>query len=213
MSLLTAEQALFVSERSEINRENCVPRPRIHDQSNILDAVERVIARDGVLTLGAVAKEAGVSKATVLYEHTSKRDLLAALVARTIEADNAFNASCEAQFAGELDAPLLGRIEAAKRMQWVSGGNAAVLGLISALMQDEALRGEFRANQEKLRAGLIEAAADARTTRLAWLALEGFKFQQHMDLVAWSEAERAEILDDITTFARTGTLIGENSSD
>nr|WP_207747527.1 TetR/AcrR family transcriptional regulator [Pelagibacterium limicola] len=185
----------------------------MHDQEDILDAVERVIARDGVLSLGAVAKEAGVSKATVLYEHTSKRNLLAALVARTINADNAFNESCEAGFAGQADAPLLGRIEAAKRTPWANGGNAAVLGLISALMQDEALRNEFRANQQKLREGLIEAAADARTTRLAWLALEGFKFQQHMELVAWNETERAEILNDITTFARTGTLIGENSSD
>lgn len=190
-----------------------MPRPRLHDQDDILDAVERVIARDGVLSLGAVAKEAGVSKATVLYEHTSKRDLLAALVARTIEADNAFNANCEAQFAGEPDAPLLGRIEAARRMQWGDGGNAAVLGLISALMQDEALRGAFRSNQETVRAGLIEAAAGARTTRLAWLALEGFKFQQHMQLVAWSEAERAEILDDIATLAQKGTLIEESSSD
>lgn len=190
-----------------------MPRPRMHDQEDILDAVERVIARDGVLSLGAVAKEAGVSKATVLYEHTSKRDLLAALVARTIKSDNAYNASCEAEFAGQSDAPLLGRIEAAKRTPWASGGNAAILGLISALMQDEALRSEFRANQEKLRTGLIEAAADARTSRLAWLALEGFKFQQHMDLVAWSETERAEILDDIAALARKGTLIGENSSD
>lgn len=188
-------------------------RPRKHDQDDILDAVERVIARDGVLSLGAVAKEAGVSKATVLYEHTSKRDLLAALVARTIEADNAFNASCEAGFAGQTDAPLLGRIEAARRMKWGDGDNAAVLGLISALMQDEALRSEFRSNQEDLRADLIEAAADARTTRLAWLALEGFKFQQHMELLAWTETERAEILEDITTLVRQRSLIGETSSE
>jgi AcrR family transcriptional regulator len=190
-----------------------MPRPRKHDQDDILDAVERVIARDGVLSLGAVAKEAGVSKATVLYEHTSKRDLLAALVARTIDADNAFNVSCEAEFIGQADAPLFGRVEAAKRMQWGNGDNSAVLGLISALMQDGALRSEFRSNQENLRAELIEAAAHARTTRLAWLALEGFKFQQHMELVGWNETERAEILDDITTLARKGTLIEENSGD
>ncbi|WP_180902414.1 TetR/AcrR family transcriptional regulator [Martelella soudanensis] len=190
-----------------------MPRPRKHDQDDILNAVERVIARDGVLSLGAVAKEAGVSKATVLYEHTSKRDLLAALVTRTIKADNAFNTSCEAEFAGQPDAPLLGRIEAAKRTPWDDGGNAAVLGLVSALMQDEALRSEFRSNQENLRAELIEAAADARTTRLAWLALEGFKFQQHMGLVAWSETERAEILDDIRTLAQKGTPLGEDAND
>ncbi|SNY93128.1 transcriptional regulator, TetR family [Cohaesibacter sp. ES.047] len=190
-----------------------MPRPRMHDQENILDAVERVIARDGVLTLGAVAKEAGVSKATVLYEHTSKRDLLAALVARTIKADNAFNARCEAEFAGQEDAPLLGRVEATKRTLWGNEGNAAVLGLISALMQDEALRSVFRSNQTNLRETVIEAAADARTTRLAWLALEGLKFQQHMGLVEWSETERTEILEDIETLVRKRTLTGESSND
>lgn len=188
-------------------------RPRKHDQAAILDAVERVIARDGVLTVDAVAKEAGVSKATVLYEHTSKRELLSALVARTIEADNAFNAACEAAFADQPDAPLLGRIEAARRMPLINGGNAAVLALISALMQDEDLRSAFRANQEELRARLLDHASDSRRTRIAWLALEGFKLQQHMELIAWSEEERADILDDIASFARDGSLNEEVCDD
>jgi AcrR family transcriptional regulator len=188
-------------------------RPRKHDQAAILDAVERVIARDGVLTVDAVAKEAGVSKATVLYEHTSKRDLLAALVARTIEADNAYNGACEAAFADQPNAPLLGRIEAARRMPLINGGNAAVLALISALMQDDDLRSAFSANQEKLRARLLDHASDSRRTRIAWLALEGFKLQQHMELVAWSEEERAEILDDIASLARNGSLKEEVCDD
>lgn len=94
-----------------------MPRPRKHDQNQILDAVERVVARDGIVTIDAVAKEAGVSKATVLYEHASKRDLVAALIARTIAADNAFIAACAAVFAGKPDAALRGRIEAALTAQ------------------------------------------------------------------------------------------------
>ncbi|SCY96469.1 TetR/AcrR family transcriptional regulator [Paracoccus tibetensis] len=172
-------------------------RPRKHDQQLILDAVARVIARDGILTLDAVANEAGVSKATVLYEHASKRELLAALVRRTIEADNDFNARCSQSFAGAPDAALRGRIEAARQAPPAPGGDPAVLSLIAALMQDAELRAEFRANQAELWEGLLRDAADRRRTRLAWLALEGLKFQQHMDLVPWSLEEVGEALDDI----------------
>ncbi|MAM09440.1 MAG: TetR family transcriptional regulator [Rhizobiaceae bacterium] len=179
-------------------------RPRKHDQSKILDAVERVVARDGVLTVDAVAKEAGVSKATVLYEHASKRDLVAALVERTIMADNAFNAACAASFAGEADAPLKGRILAARRSPPAPEGNPAVLSLVSALMQDADLRAEFRRNQKALSTHLLAEASNPRTARLAWLALEGLKFQQHLELHDWNTAARAEILDDIETLAGLG---------
>lgn len=179
-------------------------RPRKHDQNEILDAVERVIARDGVLTVDAVAKEAGVSKATVLYEHSTKSDLVAALVDRTITADNAFNAACQAKFAGERDAPLRGRIEAARRSPPVPGENGAVLSLVAALMQDTKLRTRFRENQSALGQDLLQQASHPRAARLAWLALEGLKFQQYLEFHDWTEAERAEVLQDIETLARQG---------
>ncbi|MBR9763802.1 MAG: TetR family transcriptional regulator [Rhodobacteraceae bacterium] len=181
-------------------------RPRKHDQEAILDAVARVIARDGTLSLGAVAAEAGVAKATVLYDHASKRDLLRALVQRTIAADNAFNAECASGVAPGPDAPLRGRIEAARRVPVSEEGNPAVLGLIMALMQEADLRADFRDSQAQILSGLMAEAANPAATRLAWLALEGLKYQQHMALVSRSEAERLQILDDIETLARTGQV-------
>lgn len=189
-----------------------MPRPRKHDQSEILDAVERVVARDGVLTVDAVAKEAGASKATVLYEHASKRDLVAALVARTIKADNDFNAGCEAAFAGQRDAVLRGRIEATRRMPEVEGGNPAVLSLVAALMQDSALRTEFRQNQNALGTALLADASHPRAARLAWLALEGLKLQQHLQFHDWSAAERAELLQDIESLVISGRIAAENGN-
>lgn len=188
-------------------------RPRKHDQNQILDAVERVVSRDGVLTIDAVAKEAGVSKATVLYEHSSKSDLVAALVGRTIKADNAFNEACQTEFAGEPDAPLRGRIEAARRSPPVPGKNGAVLSLICALLQDTTLRANFRENQNALGKDLLEQASHPRAARLAWLALEGLKFQQHLEFHDWSEAECAEVLQDIETLARQGMNSIEDRND
>ena len=58
--------------------------PTISVSERILDAAERVVARDGVnsLTLNAVAEEAGVSKGGLLYHFPSKSNLIVAVVER-----------------------------------------------------------------------------------------------------------------------------------
>ena len=59
-------------------------RKRVIDQEAILDAGEAVVARDGVtgLTLEAVAKQAGISKAAVIYDYKSKQAVIEAIVER-----------------------------------------------------------------------------------------------------------------------------------
>ncbi len=59
-------------------------RQRKITADDILDATERVILRLGTggLSIDAVAKEAGVSKSRVVYDHKSKSGLLAALMDR-----------------------------------------------------------------------------------------------------------------------------------
>ncbi|WP_176084444.1 TetR/AcrR family transcriptional regulator [Martelella sp. HB161492] len=183
-----------------------MPRPRKHDQNAILDAVERVVARDGIVTLDAVAREAGVSKATVIYDHSNKRELIAALVARTMKADNDFNEAAQAEFSGKPNAALRGRIEAARRSPPVEGGNAAVLSLVVGLLQDAALRAGFRDNQRAIGQTILAGAGHPRAARLAWLALEGLKYQQHLEFQHWSAEEREEILCDIELLACTATL-------
>src|SRR5690349_12441937 len=56
--------------------------PSVRDR--LLDAAERVVARDGVLnlTLDAVARESGVSKGGLLYHFPSKSGLIMAIVDR-----------------------------------------------------------------------------------------------------------------------------------
>lgn len=68
------------------------------------------------------------------------------------------------------------------------------------------MRAEFRQNQNNLRKALLADARDARAARLAWLALEGLKFQTHLHFHDWTETERTEILRDIEMFAALGYL-------
>ena len=55
-------------------------RTRVIDREAVLLAAERVITRDGAarVTLEAVAAEAGISKASVLYDYKTKQALLKA---------------------------------------------------------------------------------------------------------------------------------------
>lgn len=74
-------------------------RERVIDQQAVLDAAERVVGRDGAanLTIDAVAKEAGINKASVLYDHKSKQALVEAVVDRAFERDNAHHVGIEEQ--------------------------------------------------------------------------------------------------------------------
>src|SRR3546814_8507750 len=65
-------------------------RPRTIDRDVVLDAAQRVVARDGAagLTLEAVAAEAGISKASVLYDYGTKQALMKALIERRIAAED-----------------------------------------------------------------------------------------------------------------------------
>ena len=58
-------------------------RPRVIDQNDILDAAEVVVMRNGAaqLTLDAVAIEAGISKASVIYDYKSKQQLIKSVIA------------------------------------------------------------------------------------------------------------------------------------
>src|SRR5690606_22501748 len=62
---------------------------RVIDQNEILDAAETVVARDGAanLTLDAVAIEAGISKASVIYDYKSKQALIKAVIERRVDED------------------------------------------------------------------------------------------------------------------------------
>jgi AcrR family transcriptional regulator len=55
-------------------------------RSQLLDAAEAVVAREGVrnLTLDAVAARSGISKGGLLYHFRSKEDLAAAMIERSI---------------------------------------------------------------------------------------------------------------------------------
>jgi AcrR family transcriptional regulator len=173
-------------------------RTRVIDQDQLLDAAEAVVARDGAakLTLESVAAAAGVSKASVVYDHKSKQALVEALVHRALERDNAFNLAA-AQRLGDVDARVVrGRIAAAAD-PLPPQQRAVALSLCAALAQDAGLRQAMQANQAAVIAALQRDAAEPRSALLAYLALEGLKLLESLDFHTFAKPERDRLLREI----------------
>ncbi|MFJ6327359.1 MULTISPECIES: TetR/AcrR family transcriptional regulator [unclassified Rhizobium] len=173
-------------------------RKRVIDQQKVLDAAERVVGRDGAanLTVDAVAKEAGINKASVLYDHKSKQALVEAVVDRAFERDNAHHAGLEEQIAGIEDKAIRGRILAAA-VPPPEEFKAVALNLSAALVLDAGLRAKMQSNQARTISRIEATSPSPRGALLAYLALEGLKFLEHLDFHHFPRAERDRLLREI----------------
>lgn len=173
-------------------------RTRVINRDHLLDAAEAVVARDGAtkLTLESVAAQAGVSKASVVYDHKTKQALIGALVGRALERDNAFNQAAAEQL-GDVDARVIrGRIAAAAN-PLPPQQRAVALTLCAALAQDAELRRSMQANQAAVIDALQRDAAQPRSALLAYLALEGLKLLESLDFHTFAPPERDRLLQQI----------------
>ncbi|WP_312069221.1 TetR/AcrR family transcriptional regulator [Lelliottia nimipressuralis] len=169
---------------------------------SILDAAEAVMARIGVanLTIDAVAHQAGISKASVLYVHKTKQALLEALVTRAMKRDDSIHQDAELQL-GDVDSlALKGRIEVAKTPP-PEEFRPVALNLSSALILNPELRKTMQQHQDDVIQRIITTSAQPRGALLAYLALEGFKFLDFLDFHKWTDVERSQILEELSWLA------------
>lgn len=181
-------------------------RKRVIKTDDILDAAEKVVARDGAanLTIDAVANEAGVSKATVLYDHKSKQGLIRSMVERAVALDNRLNDEAAARFSARDSAVIRGRIAAAAQ-PIPEQFRPVALNLCAALAQDGDLRSAVQENQRKVIASILSDSQSPRGALIAYLALEGLKLLEALDYHHWDEPERTRILREIAGLVNAGT--------
>jgi AcrR family transcriptional regulator len=177
-------------------------RKRVIDQEAILDAAERVVGRDGAanLSLDAVATEAGVTKASVLYDHKSKQALIEAVVDRAFMRDKAYHSQIEDKIVGDEGRVIKGRIMAALEPP-ADEFRAVALNLSAALTLDVNLRAKMRASQALTIANILETSSASRGALLAYLALEGLKFLEYLDFHHFDRDDRDRILREINWLA------------
>lgn len=173
-------------------------RPRVIEQSDILDAAELVVVRDGAahLTLDAVATEAGISKASVVYDYKSKQQLINAVIRRRVENEEQRVQAATVEL-GPVPSPVINGLVAAAAERPRDHARAVAVNLVSALAQDAESRGIIEAVYARMIASVTETTDNPRGAILALLALEGLKRLEMHNLHPWSDAERADILRDI----------------
>lgn len=177
-------------------------RKRTIDQQAILDAAEKVVARDGAANLSVerVATEAGISKASVLYDFKTKQAVLEAVVERAFARDNAMHSQIEAGLETPENRTVTGRILGATAPISEPFRNAA-LNLSAALVLDKSLRAKMQANQAKVIEGVHQTAKSPRGAQLAYLALEGLKLLENLDFHRFDDEERSRILREVLWLA------------
>jgi len=177
-------------------------RKRVIDQQAILDAAEKVVARDGAANLSVerVAREAGISKASVLYDFKTKQAVLEAVVERAFARDNAMHSQIEAGLERHENQAITGRILGAKAPISEPFRNAA-LNLSAALVLDTSLRAKMQDNQAKTIRDVHRTASSPRGAQLAYLALEGLKLLENLDFHRFDDEERSRILREVLWLA------------
>lgn len=173
-------------------------RKRVIDQQSILDAGEAVVARDGVtgLTLDAVAREAGISKAAVIYDYKSKQAVIEAIVERAFRADGERHEQAEAALPEGDSVAIRGRIQVAAEPP-SDDFKPVALNLSAALTLDPLLRKRMQDSQAATIRRIVAESAIPRGALLAYLALEGLKFLEFLDFHHFDPDERAKIIGEI----------------
>jgi len=172
-------------------------RTRKISEDDILDAAVRVVSKLGAagLSIDAVAQEAGVSKARVVYDHKSKSALLEALVDRKVKADMAYVEDCVKGAANSPHPELFGRIASAERVLDETD-RAVALAVSASLSSDERLQKTLR-DWTDLDLEMMRSGPKPEAALMAYLALSGFFCTELFGFHTWPEDERRQILDGI----------------
>jgi AcrR family transcriptional regulator len=175
-----------------------VARTRTIDREAVLDAAERVVARDGAtrLTLDAVATEAGISKASVLYDYKTKQALIKAVIEHRVATEVARLRSFIDHEGDKPDAAILGRIAAAKDAETAFNRNVA-LDLAVALNQHNDLRGAIHETFGTFLNDVERTSSYPRRAKVMYLALEGLTLMECFGFYQWPAIERDELLKEI----------------
>lgn len=173
-------------------------RQRTIDREQVLDAAERVVVRDGAanLTLEAVGIEAGISKASVLYDYKTKKALIRTLVERRVKVEEEqLQRATDAQ-ADWSNARIRGLIAASTR-SFSDEERAVGLNLCAALAQDEEVREPVQRSLQAIIAEIQQSSANPRGAMLAFLALEGLVLLDWFGLHRFSQTERDQFVTEI----------------
>lgn len=173
-------------------------RKRTIDRDALMEAVERVARREGVsgLSIDAVAREAGISKSSVVYDCGSKAGLLSAFTRHRIQQyRDRFDAAMQAR-AGQPNAWLRTMIDMGREAP--SDDDVTITMLISASMGENAECRDLMRDALAADACRVAAEAGNRAGMLQLLlAVHGLFFLECFGLHRFDDVTRQELLDGL----------------
>jgi AcrR family transcriptional regulator len=181
---------------------------RRNTRTRLLEAAERVVARDGVarLTLDAVAGEAGVSKGGLLYHFPNKDALISAMVLRWADGfERDIGERLEAEEAGAVGS--WARTYAGATFE---PGEAQerepreLVALLAAIATDPALLEPLRRRCEAWQARAEDDGLDPALATLLRLAADGLWFADLFGLAPPAGELRRQVLREINALSRGG---------
>lgn len=177
-------------------------RKRTIDRNELMQAVEAVARRDGIsgLSIDAVAREAGVSKSSVVYDCESKAGLLAAFTRHQLAKRREHFTATHARFEGMANPwlrALIEEIRVAPSEEDIATALMISVGMGANAECRDIMRAELARDAEIVRA---QAADPAKLLR-ALLTLHGMAFLEFYDLHRFDAATRNELLDELMAIA------------
>lgn len=171
-------------------------RPKTIDREKILDAAERLVTLKGAaaLTIGALAKEAGITKGGVQYSFPTKAAIVDALFERWGEA---YRKVFEAALGEEIRQPRIVWAHVKATGETDEAANAKIAGLGAGLLQTPDELASTREWYAKRLEGLDLATEAGRRARLAFFAAEGVLALRFFGFMAVSQEEWEEVFQDI----------------
>ncbi|MEI4470861.1 TetR/AcrR family transcriptional regulator [Frigidibacter sp. MR17.24] len=163
-------------------------------------AIEQVVRRDGLagLSIDAVAREAGISKSSVIYDFESKAAMLVAFTRAKLDVHREHQMqACEARPEGP-DRWLCSLLEVARRPPSADDVTAAMV-LSAGVAADDECRGLVRGFVDQDLARICDEARDRDAALLAYLAFFGLKSLEHFGFRDIDAEFRNRCLDAIQT--------------
>lgn len=159
----------------------------------ILDAAERVVARDGArrLTIDAVVQESGYSKGGVLYNFPSKQALIEGMVARMVAETRARHDAALEQAKTNGEEPLPAMVRSLLQQKEVD--RAVSMGLLAALAEQPELIAPIRTAIAEMRDEMLAHAADPELAAIIMLAADGLHFSDILGLEALPDDQREAV--------------------
>ncbi|MGP7795552.1 TetR/AcrR family transcriptional regulator [Sphingomonas sp. CLY1604] len=171
-------------------------RPRTLDRDQILALAEGLVATEGAsaLTIGGVAKAAGISKGGIQSLFGDKEGLISAMLRRWMEQDAHIHAK-ELGSASTFVEKMRAHVASSQAQDDASQTRAA--GLLAGLMQSPDRLDGIREWFIQRADGLPGDTLDDRKARLAFFAVEGAFFLRFLGLLPVDDRTWSNIQSDI----------------